>query len=435
MGILKRLVIWYGTAWWLQPVVSLVLFVLLICFSMVSMQSFCGQLAERLAGICFLALVVHLTASFIIGIAMLFRSKVLCGVVFCGQSVLFSGATILFALFYSLLFMFCGVDHFADNLKLPEGVELQEPLEKRALELLAEMPSKKDASVNLSNINWTELLEAVENGKEIDEPCRLPSLEKLMETAEGERRLMDYLAASPFWTVHEHDVDGIYAHRNMADDKNGFELRDFHSTFPNTPRAQFSFKIYFSGLPDRNFAKGVKDNDCKPYSGNGKNGLWTQDTWLKAGKAWVYIHEQSEKPGRRMTQRLLELVDEELSSLDMEGLGKSLPQEITLIGGNEGGMYMMDIWCNPGESGTLSVTATEITKGTKLSQHELSKEKIRTYGAPDGLVYFSSIGFTIFEGNWEQYYGAHFELWFKPDGATPKRKLWEGDYKIQGWQR
>ncbi len=78
---------------------------------------------------------MHLTASFITGIALLFRRKVLCGVVFCGQSVLFSGATILFALFYSLLFMFFGVDHFADNLKLPEGVELQEPLEIRPLVL------------------------------------------------------------------------------------------------------------------------------------------------------------------------------------------------------------------------------------------------------------------------------------------------------------
>ena len=434
MDIIKKIFSWRWIVWWLPPVISFVLLALLVFFSMVSLQSFCGRLAENLAGVCFVAIIVHILVLFIIGVILIFKRKILCGAVICIQSVLFGGIAIIYMLSFSFLFMLNDTDHFADNLKLPNDVPLLEPLQLRPLELLAEMPSPKDA------INWSVLLDAVENGKELgdDEPCRLPSLEKLMETPEGEQRLLDYLAASPYWTVRDNDVDGVYAHRNMGDEAAGFELSESHSTFFITrknPHSQYSFKIYLSGLPDRLFAKGVKDLDCIPYKDNGKNGCWNYDTWLTTGKAKVFIHEGAEKPGRRMTRKLLELVDEELESLDMQGLGRNAPQKVTLIDGMQGGMYLMEIWCNPGQSGTLSITANEITKGTHLSEYDLSKEKIRVYGAPDGLVYFSCIGFTIYEGNWEQYYGAHFELWFTPDGSSQKRILWDGNYKIRGWQR
>ena len=43
--------------------------------------------------------------------------------------------------------------------------------------------------------------------------------------------------------------------------------------------------------------------------------------------------------------------------------------------------------------------------------------------------------FTIYEGRWGQYYGARFEIWFQSDSGGPERKLFEKNYKIQGWER
>ena len=39
------------------------------------------------------------------------------------------------------------------------------------------------------------------------------------------------------------------------------------------------------------------------------------------------------------------------------------------------------------------------------------------------------------EGNWDQYYAARFELWFRPDSGAPERKITEKVFRIQGWQR
>ena len=49
--------------------------------------------------------------------------------------------------------------------------------------------------------------------------------------------------------------------------------------------------------------------------------------------------------------------------------------------------------------------------------------------------FFAGTEFTIYEGNWEQYYAARIEAWFKPDSGGPERKLTERIFKIEGWMR
>ena len=51
---------------------------------------------------------------------------------------------------------------------------------------------------------------------------------------------------------------------------------------------------------------------------------------------------------------------------DMSAYGEKCPLTVALYNGMQGGMYLLDIWCNPGETGTLSVRALEITNGTRL---------------------------------------------------------------------
>ena len=43
--------------------------------------------------------------------------------------------------------------------------------------------------------------------------------------------------------------------------------------------------------------------------------------------------------------------------------------------------------------------------------------------------------FLAFSQNWEQYYAARFELWFRPDSGAPERIITQKVFRIQGWQR
>ena len=81
--------------------------------------------------------------------------------------------------------------------------------------------------------------------------------------------------------------------------------------------------------------------------------------------------------------------------------------------------------------------AFEITKGTPLSAERLKMNSncIPGWSGDPHEQFFSAMHFTIYEGRWGQYYGARFEIWFQPDSGGPERKLFEKNYKIQGWER
>ena len=108
--------------------------------------------------------------------------------------------------------------------------------------------------------------------------------------------------------------------------------------------------------------------------------------------------------------------------------------DIILCNGFQGGLYHADIWCNPGEPGLLYLKAFEITRETRLSERRMPKVKAG-YSSDPGEMFLREIDFTIYEGNWGQYYGARFEVWFKPDSGQPNRKLFEKNFKIEGWMR
>jgi hypothetical protein len=40
----------------------------------------------------------------------------------------------------------------------------------------------------------------------------------------------------------------------------------------------------------------------------------------------------------------------------------------------------------------------------------------------------------VYEGDWDTFYPARFELWFVPSGGGPERKLVEKVFRICGWQ-
>ena len=111
--------------------------------------------------------------------------------------------------------------------------------------------------------------------------------------------------------------------------------------------------------------------------------------------------------------------------------------------------YKADIWCNPGEAGSIYLKGFEITHETFLKRSyvyynekkgdldiENLKERsmIQTLYSknPEELFCNTTKAFCIPEGEPGQFYGVRFEVWFRPYSREPERKLFEKNFKIQG---
>ena len=115
--------------------------------------------------------------------------------------------------------------------------------------------------------------------------------------------------------------------------------------------------------------------------------------------------------------------------------GESKEASIALKNGIQGGMYYCEVLANPQEDGTIYLKAFEATKNIPLSVADLKKSSRWRIGCSDNPneLFSSYTKFTIYEGNWEEYYAARFEVWFKPANGEPERKLFEKVFKIEGW--
>lgn len=421
---------WWLGKWW-HPLavywISMVLFVGVSLLDFAVNVKMVYTLVNVAGAALFIFLLLQLAVVFIAGIVLMFKKHAGTGIAFCLEMV---GCLFLSSFIFFCLAFVIGLndnDHFADNLKLPENVVLNEPLEEmgffwgRAVE---------DDFQNA-------LVDSLENGEKLaeGEVLQMPVLENLMSTEEGQAKLLAYLEASPNWKVACNAIDGLYATRTVYLGDGRYSMKEGHMVYlepwpgrNDLKYMQYSFRIYLDGLPKRSFAK-------QPKAVVHTNGMTHLNTWIKAGEAQVCIHDEAPVEGNPMTKKMVELVEAELASMDMASLGRAgRDTEVTLYNGMQGGMYVMDIWCNPGEPGELSISANEITKGTKLSKSRLPEHNVLVYGSSEDKSYFSQIDFTIYEGNWEQYYGAHLQLWFTPENGE-KRLLWEDDYRIQGWMR
>ena len=115
---------------------------------------------------------------------------------------------------------------------------------------------------------------------------------------------------------------------------------------------------------------------------------------------------------------------------------KYVPQQAVdfkLINGMQGGIYHYLATVNPGEDGEVYLRAYEVTKGTRLSAGRMKQRTLeKVTGKGEQLV---GIGkeFTIYEGDWDKYYAARIEIWFIPANGGKPRKLKEKLFRVQGW--
>ena len=115
-------------------------------------------------------------------------------------------------------------------------------------------------------------------------------------------------------------------------------------------------------------------------------------------------------------------------------ISKTQP-DLVLYNSAQPGMYEYDFWTNKIESGTIYLKAFEITQEEELSTDNLKIDsEILISNSSDSITRFSSTRFfTIYEGDWGKFYAARFEVWFKPTSGGQERKLFEKNFKIEGW--
>ncbi|WP_276503431.1 hypothetical protein [Terrimonas pollutisoli] len=111
--------------------------------------------------------------------------------------------------------------------------------------------------------------------------------------------------------------------------------------------------------------------------------------------------------------------------------------DLQLYNSFQPGLYKYDFWTDKIESGTIYLKAYEITQEYPLSKNRLAENSaIKIYNPTDSFMKFGTVSdFTIYEGDWGKPYAARFEVWYKSDSDKKERKLFEKNYKIEGWMR
>lgn len=100
------------------------------------------------------------------------------------------------------------------------------------------------------------------------------------------------------------------------------------------------------------------------------------------------------------------------------------------------GVYSYDFYYGPLPAGVVFLRCYEATNNIPLSEDELlSSSKV----AVDSTSSFSQLvkkhSFTIYEGDFEDYYAARIEVWYRNAKTKEESLLVEKVYRVEGWMR
>ena len=102
----------------------------------------------------------------------------------------------------------------------------------------------------------------------------------------------------------------------------------------------------------------------------------------------------------------------------------------------QGGMYLYDFYYGALPAGEIYLKCYEVTENLPLSEErilEASKVSIEHSTSFKQLV--SKQKFTIYEGEWGDYYAARIEVWHRDADTQHEQKLYEKVYRVEGWMR
>jgi hypothetical protein len=443
--MIKKILSRYFSSWW-QPAVLYIC--LLTSFTVVAILpwpplAFVPDVLFCVAGVAFLCLVAA-------SLWNLIKKRWRTGII----NVLLTFVCVMATIFAFGLVMFSSMfgpseDGFADNLTIPEGIEIAEPDEDSGSPM--EVSTGKGAD-ELQDMVREAL--AKPGSDEVEFTPDMSSLRKA--TTDHAKLFTDYIEASPDWHVFIERGNRFAARRWTYEGEPRDELHGYISDSNGDSGFQTRCLLCLDRKPwSRYSVQHVEEGKTpvKPEMSLGNN-LHESRVMVESGGIWVEIFEQSDKPERRVTKATVAALEKEFSRFlaDPEGAlagarAKSSElarrqaggdgQPFRLVTDMQPGIYVVVYSLNPGEAGSVYLKAFEVTKNTSLSADRLrSKSESRMTWSTDPAERFSAkAGFTIYEGDWGKPYAARFEVWFKPDSGQPERKLAERVFKIEGWQR
>lgn len=107
----------------------------------------------------------------------------------------------------------------------------------------------------------------------------------------------------------------------------------------------------------------------------------------------------------------------------------------------QGGIYKYDFYYGSLPAGEVFLRCYEATKDIRLSEKTAWGDRIykESKVAIDSTYSFSKLvnkqKFTIYEGDWGDYYAARIEVWHKDAKTGKETKLMEKVYRVEGWMR
>ena len=364
----------------------------------------------------------------------------------------FAGLVVSFVVLGLVLMLEPTQDYFADNLTIPEGIEIAEP-----------DPDASDAT-DMNAANGTDEFQksvraalAAPGGDSEEFSPDMPSLRRA--ATDHAQVFRDYLDASPDWAVFMENGNRFAVRRWSYEGEPRYTSNGYISDSSEWGDFDTRCLICLDGKQWGSYSVQHVEEGSKPVKpkmtrGIG-NGQPESRVMIQCGGVWVEIFEQSGKPERRVTKATVSALEKEFAEFEkspeaaLAGARARSSELANRISGKDRrpfrlltdshrgpGFYGVDYLLNPGEPGSVYLKAFEVTKGTPLSDDRLKKKSLaRITGSADSAErFYAKAELTIYEGDWGKPYAARFEVWFKPDSGKGERKLAERIFKIEGWQ-
>ena len=109
---------------------------------------------------------------------------------------------------------------------------------------------------------------------------------------------------------------------------------------------------------------------------------------------------------------------------------------LQLRNGVQGGVYLYSFSYPALSDGEVYLRCYEATEGIELSASRLKEAStVEVKNHTDFGPIAEGQQFTIYEGDWDDYYAARIEVWFRDAATKQERKLMEKVYRVEGWMR
>lgn len=109
---------------------------------------------------------------------------------------------------------------------------------------------------------------------------------------------------------------------------------------------------------------------------------------------------------------------------------------LQLWNGIQGGVYLYSLSYPALPDGEVYLRCFEVTENIELSASRLkgaSTVEVKDHNAFGPVVERQQ--FSIYEGDWEDYYAARVEVWHHNASTGEETKLLEKTYRVEGWMR